>query len=73
MGLRFPKVGFRPHRFNNNEDLAPLNLGKLAYHLEKGQIDGSKPITMKDMLECGVLTKIKNGVKLLAKGSSKFS
>ena len=68
MSLRFPKVGFRANRFNNNKDLEPLNLGKLAYHIEKGHVDTSKPITMKDMLEAGVLSKIKNGVKILNKG-----
>ena len=73
MSLRFPKVGFRAHRFNNNDDLEQLNLGKLAYHIEKGHLDTSQMITFKDMIAAGVLTKIKNGVKLLNKGQEKFA
>ena len=38
MSRRFPKLGFRKHRFNRNEDLEKLNLGKLAYHIEKGHL-----------------------------------
>lgn len=36
---RFPKFGFRKNRFNRDNDLTQLNLGKLAYHIEKGHID----------------------------------
>ena len=72
MSLRFPKVGFRAHRFNKDDDLEQLNLGKLAYHIEKGHLDTSKPITFKTLIEAGVLSKIKNGVKLLGKGMEKF-
>ena len=39
LARRFPKFGFRKHRFNRNEDLTPLNLGVLAYHIEKGHLD----------------------------------
>jgi large subunit ribosomal protein L15 len=73
LDLRLPKVGFRANRFNRDEDLEKLNLGKLAYHIEKGNVDTSKPITMKDLLEGGVLSKIKHGVKLMNKGQEKFS
>lgn len=52
--------------------LSYFNLGKLAYHIEKGDIDPSKPITMKHLLEGGVVSKIKHGVKLLAKGAHQF-
>ena len=71
---RFPKLGFRKHRFNRDPELSQLNLGKLAYHIEKGHIatnDGT--ITMKDLVEAGVLSKVQNGVKLLGKGSDKFT
>lgn len=49
-----------------------LNLGKLAYHIEKGDIDTKQVITMKHLLEAGVLPKIKYGVTLLARGAEKF-
>ena len=39
MMRRFPKLGFRKHRFNKDDELTQLNLGKLAYHIEKGHID----------------------------------
>ena len=48
-------------------------MGKLAYHIEKGHIDTDSPITMKSLVDAGVLSKINNGVKLLGKGSEKFS
>ena len=73
MMRRFPKFGFRKHRFNRDPELEKLNLGVLAYHVEKGHLDASSPITMKSLVDAGVLTKINKGVKLLAKGSEKFS
>jgi hypothetical protein len=48
-------------------------LGKLAYHIEKGHINTSLPITMKSLLEAGVLSKIEHGVKILGKGNDKFA
>ena len=48
-------------------------MGTLAYHIEKGRLDTSKPITMKDMFDAGVLSKIKYGVKILGKGAEKFT
>ena len=39
MMRRFPKTGFRKFRFNRNSELTQLNLGKLAYHLEKGSLN----------------------------------
>jgi len=48
-------------------------LGKLAYHIEKGHVDTDSPITMKSLVDAGVLSKINNGVKLLGKGGDKFS
>lgn len=39
MMRRFPKFGFRKKRFNRNAEFTPLNLGVLAYHIEKGHVD----------------------------------
>ena len=69
---RFPKFGQSKNRFNNGENLEQLNLGKLAYHIEKGHLDTTKPIQMRHLLEAGVVSKVKDGIKLLSKGSSKF-
>ena len=73
MMRRFPKFGFRKHRFNRDPELEKLNLGALAYHVEKGNLDTTAPITMKDLVDAGVLSKINKGVKLLGKGADKFS
>ena len=52
--------------------LEKVNLCKLAYHIEKGDIDTTKVVTMKDLLEGGVISKCKYGVKLMSKGAHKF-
>jgi large subunit ribosomal protein L15 len=72
MTLRFPKYGFRKNRFNQAETLTQLNLGKLAYHIDKGHLDTSKTITQKDLLEAGAISKVGDGVKLLSKGYQRF-
>ena len=73
MAKRFPKYGFRKGRFNRDHDLEKLNLGTVAYHLEKGHLNPDQPVTMKNLIEVGALSKITNGVKLLGKGSDKFT
>lgn len=73
MTRRFPKHGFRKYRFNAKQELTQLNLGTLAYHIEKGRLDTDKIITMKNLFDAGVLSKIPYGVKLLGKGADKFS
>ena len=56
--IRFPKFGQQKDRFNNGQSLEQLNLGKIAYHIEKGNLDTSKVIQMKDLLDCGVISKV---------------
>ena len=73
LAKRFPKRGFRQNRFNIKRPHEQLNLGKLAYHISKGQIDVKKTITMKDLQDSGCITSIKYGVKLLSKGAEKIS
>jgi len=62
---RLPKRGFRSGRFNTGRALEPVNLGRIAYHIQKGDLDPTKPITMKSLFESGVLSKIRHGVKIL--------
>ena len=69
---RFPQRGFKPNKFNIKKPLEQLNLGKLAYHIQKGQIDATKPITMKELFESGCLTKIQYGVKILCRGAEQI-
>ena len=72
MSKRFPKRGFRTNRFNTYEDLTEINLGRIAYFIQKGFLDPSETITMRKLVETGVCSKIKHGVKLLGKGSEKL-
>lgn len=69
---RFPKFGHQANRFNNGKLLTPLSLSQVAYHIEKGTIDPTKKIDMKDMLELGVISKVNDGVKILGKGAERF-
>ena len=72
LAKRFPKRGFKPNKFNIKRPLEQLNLGKLAYHISKGQLDVTKTITMKHLQDCGCVNSIKYGVKLLSKGADKI-
>lgn len=69
LARRFPKFGMKKDRFNNYEPLTQLNLGHLAYHIQKGNLDTSSPITMRDLMEAGVVSKIQHGIKLLGGGA----
>lgn len=72
LAKRFPKRGFKPNKFNIKRPLEQLNLGKLAYHISKGQLDVTQTITMKHLQDCGCVNSIKYGVKLLSKGAEKI-
>lgn len=72
MSQRFPKRGFRTNRFNTKKELDKINLGKIAYYLEKRVLDPSEPITIKLLHQKGILHKIKHGVKVLGMGSERF-
>jgi large subunit ribosomal protein L15 len=72
MSKKWPKRGFRAGRFNNGASLEQLNLGKLAYFIQKGVLDPNEPITFKVLLDKGIVTKIKDGVKILGKGTEIF-
>ena len=56
LAKRFPKRGFKGNKFNIKRPLEQLNLGRLAYFIEKGRVDITKTITMKDLFDCGCLT-----------------
>jgi len=45
--------------------LAPLGLEKLQHWIDTGRIDASKVITMKTLVDSGVVGKIKDGVTLV--------
>uniref|UniRef100_A0A7S3MZV7 Large ribosomal subunit protein uL15/eL18 domain-containing protein n=1 Tax=Strombidium inclinatum TaxID=197538 RepID=A0A7S3MZV7_9SPIT len=72
MGKRFPKRGFRIRRFNTDKMLEKINLGKIAYYIEKGMLDPRETITIKHLYEVGALSKITHGVHVLGRGSSRI-
>lgn len=65
---RLPKRGF-----NNpfTKDYAVINLSKLEKAIEAKRIDAKKPITGESLLEAGLVSRSKDGVKLLANGELK--
>lgn len=66
---KFPKFG-------RDTKLCPnyryLNLFKVKSYIERGTLDPSKPITIKDFYTSNIVGKIKEGVKLLARGMNDF-
>jgi large subunit ribosomal protein L15 len=46
--------------------MTPLNLDRLQHWIDRGLIDPSKPVTMKELHETRCVHGIKYGVKLLA-------
>lgn len=64
---RTPKMGYMPAMLDT--PMEPLNLDKLQAWIDAGRIDASKPITMRTLVDCGLMTSIKHGVKLLGRGA----
>jgi len=63
---RVPKRGFSRRGIKTQYN--SVNFQNLFYYINKGRLDPTKVITIKDLFECGAITKIKDGVKLLSKG-----
>lgn len=53
-------------------DMIPLNLYKVQDWVDQGRLDPSKPITIKELCESRCVSNVKDGVKLLAKGSEQI-
>lgn len=45
----------------------------MLYFINKGRLDLSKLITMKDLVDGGVFSKIKQGVKILGRGAEHWN
>lgn len=65
---RMPKRGFKT-MFPT--DYAELNIGRLQEAIDDGRLDPKTPITEELLLENGVVSKSKDGVRLLGKGQIK--
>ncbi|KAG1690544.1 hypothetical protein DVH05_028046 [Phytophthora capsici] len=69
---RVPKRGF------NNKFATPMetvNLDKLQLFVDMGRLDASNKITMKELVDSGLVTcsRVKHGIKLLGNGSQHLS
>jgi large subunit ribosomal protein L15 len=64
--MRIPKRGF-----NNvfRKDYAELNLGTLQAMIDNGRLDAKALIDQQVLLDAGVITHARDGVRLLAKGA----
>ena len=62
---RLPKRGF-----NNvfRKKYVEVNLGRLQAAIDAGKLDAGKPIDAAAMLAAGVISKPRDGVRILAKG-----
>ena len=64
--MRLPKRGF-----NNifRKDYAELNLGTLQAMIDNKRLDAKKPIDAQVLVDAGVITNARDGIRLLAKGA----
>lgn len=65
---RLPKRGFTNP---NRKDYQVLNLGRLQKAIDAGTIDAKNPITIEMLAASGVVGRVVDGVRLLAKGELK--
>ena len=63
---RLPKRGFN-NIFRKN--FAVVNLGRLQVAIDAGKINASKPVDAAALIEAGVISKARDGVRILAKGA----
>ena len=63
--MRLPKRGFNSR---NKKDYQLVNIGRLQKAVDAGKIDPKKPVTIDVLTEAGVVGKVIDGVRLLAKG-----
>ncbi|KAL8842097.1 MAG: hypothetical protein Q9176_002789 [Flavoplaca citrina] len=54
-------------------DMKPLNLEKIQSWVDQGRLNPAKPITIRELAKSRCISQVKDGVKLLAKGSEKLT
>ena len=65
---RLPKRGFNNV---NARDLNEVNVGRIQQAIEAGKLDQSAPITVESLVAAGVVSKARDGVKILGVGELK--
>jgi large subunit ribosomal protein L15 len=65
---RLPKRGFTPP---SPRDLNEVNLGRIQSAIDAGKLDAGQPITLETLIAAGVVTRPRDGVKILGKGEIK--
>ncbi len=62
---RLPKRGFKSL---NRKDFEVVNVGRIQAAIDAGRIDASQPLTIESLATSGVVGRVVDGVRLLAKG-----
>ena len=65
---RLPKRGFTPP---NARDLNEVNLGRIQEAVDAGKLDANAAVTVDALVAAGVLSKPRDGVKVLGAGEFK--
>jgi large subunit ribosomal protein L15 len=65
---RLPKRGFTPP---NARNLNEVNLGRIQEAVDAGKLDANAAITVEALVAAGVLSKTRDGVKVLGTGELK--
>jgi large subunit ribosomal protein L15 len=66
LALRVRKYGFSNSQFK--VDYNEVTLGKLQEFIDKGRLDTTGTITMKRLVDSGVVRRVRQGLKLLSNG-----
>ena len=65
---RLPKRGFTPP---NAKDYNEVNLGRIQTAIDAGKLDAGQPVTVEALVAAGVLSKPRDGVRILGTGELK--
>ena len=65
---RLPKRGFTPP---NALKFAEVNLGRIQIAIDAGKLDVSLPVNAETLMASGVVTRARDGIKLLGSGELK--
>ena len=62
---RLPKRGFNPP---SPLDYNEVNLGRIQKAIDAGKLDAAEPITVESLMKAGIVTRRRDGVKVLGVG-----